>query len=166
MHSNPYGRYLRAEDIRGLSQAEALTKLIDYAEQWKFMDEWKSIITYIIRNEVEPRQFDMLQTVLAHLASLSRETLYLAISQIYDGFSNIKTVGTVFLILWYQYQDAKSYDGWYLRREYIRFAEAHELYAKEIMVLEDVNTHEYPARLLDQIRYCVETLPIFLTRNR
>jgi len=108
----------------------------------------------------------MLRVLLEHLNTLNRDTLNQAIGQLYEGLGQIKTVGTLFMLLWYLYQDARSSDGYYFRREYARFVETHQLYSVDIMNLEDVEPKDYPQRLIEHVCFCVETLPVFLSRSR
>lgn len=130
------------------------------------MDEWRCVIAFILKHEEEPRQFDTLHVLLNHMLNLNRETLFMALSNLYDGLSQIKTVGTLFMLMWFTYLDTRSSDGYYFRREYMRFVDKHELYPTEIMNLEDVEVKDYPPRLIEQVRFCVETLPTFVSRNR
>ncbi len=51
MYRSNYGHALRTEEIRGLSQQDALAKLVEYVEQWKYTDEWRTAIVYLIKNE-------------------------------------------------------------------------------------------------------------------
>ena len=44
--------------------------------------------------------------------------------------------------------------------------EAHKLYATEIMSLENVDPKDYPERLIEQVRFCVESLPAFIVKSR
>lgn len=70
------------------------------------------------------------------------------------------------MLLWFLYQNPSSSDGYYVGKELDRFVQKKEMMEKDILQLEDVDVKEYPARFVDQIRMCVEALPLFLTKAR
>ena len=58
----------------------------------------------------------MLHILLSHMLALNRQTLFLLLGQMYEGLGQTKTVGTLFMLMWYLYQDTKYNDGYYLNR--------------------------------------------------
>jgi hypothetical protein len=55
---------------------------------------------------------------------------------------------------------------YFIRRFYTAFIDKRWLYQNEILTLEDTSPQDYPPRLIEQVRICVETMPKFLSNTR
>lgn len=50
-------RRLNPTELKELGVEACLGKLIEFMNKWKYSDEWRDIIIYILKNREEPQQF-------------------------------------------------------------------------------------------------------------
>jgi hypothetical protein len=97
------------------------------------------VIVYILRNEDEPRQYDMLQAVCTKLLAMNRTMFFHAIDSLYEILSYCRNIGCFFLLVWFMHQENKTSDMYYIRRYYNTFIDKRQLYQTEIMTLENIS---------------------------